>query len=140
VRREAATTVEFAVVASAFFIFVLGIIEVGRGIMVAHLLTNAARVGCRVGTVPNQTTAQITTAVVNILNRQGIKSEITTVQVNDGVADASTAKSGDEITVIVSVPVSKITWLPGGSYLKGSLSGQFSLKGSLSGQFSLRRE
>jgi Flp pilus assembly protein TadG len=127
-KRRGATTVEFAMVCPVFFLFVLGIIEVGRGLMVTHLLTNAARVGCRTGILQNQSTQQITTAVVNSLSQQGIRSEVTTVQVNDGVADASTAKSGDEITVIVSVPVGKVTWLPGGQFLKGNLSGQFTLR------------
>jgi Flp pilus assembly protein TadG len=127
-QRSGATTVEFAMVCPVFFLFIFGIIEVGRGIMVAHLLTNAARVGCRAGVIQNTSTQQITTAVVNTLSQQGIRSEVTTVQVNDGTADASTAKSGDEITVKVSVPVSRITWLPGGQYLNGNLSGQFTLR------------
>ena len=45
--RRAATAVEFAVVAPVFFLFVLGFIELGRGYMVQHLMTNAARQGCR---------------------------------------------------------------------------------------------
>jgi len=96
--------------------------------MVTHLLTNAARVGCRTGVVENTTTAQITTAVVNSLTQQGVSGDSTSVQVNDNSVDASTAKAGDEITVTVSVPVSKVTWLPGGQYLKGNLSGQFTLR------------
>jgi Flp pilus assembly protein TadG len=127
-KRSGASTVEFAMVAPVFFLFILGIIEVGRGIMVTHLLTNAARVGCRTGVIQNTSTQQITAAVVNSLSQQGIRSEVTTVQVNDGVADASTAKAGDEITVRVTVPVSRITWLPGGQYLKGNLAGQFTLR------------
>jgi Flp pilus assembly protein TadG len=127
-KRSGANTVEFAIIAPVFFIFILGLIEVGRGIMVTHLLTNAARVGCRTGIIPNTSTLQIKTAVVNSLNTQGVTSESTTVDVNDNVADASTAKQGDEITVVVKVPVSKVTWLPGGQYLHGNLSGQFTLR------------
>ena len=127
-RRSGANTVEFAVIAPVFFMFILGLIEVGRGIMVVHLLTNAARVGARTGVIEGTSTAQIKTAVVNSLNQQGIASETTTVQVNDGSADASTANAGDEITVKVSVPVSQVTWLPGGQYLSGNISGQFTLR------------
>jgi Flp pilus assembly protein TadG len=127
-KRWAANTVEFAVIAPTFFLFILGLVEVGRGIMVTHLLTNAARVGCRTGVISNTSTAQITTAVNNSLTSQGVNNDTVSVQVNDGSADASTAQSGDEITVSVSVPVSKITWLPGGQYLHGNLTGQFTLR------------
>ena len=127
-KRTGANTVEFAVIAPVFFMFILGLIEVGRGIMVVHLLTNAARVGARTGVIEGTSTAQITTAVNNSLTQQGITSDTVSVQVNDGSADASTANAGDEITVKVSVPVSKVTWLPGGQYLHGNISGQFTLR------------
>jgi Flp pilus assembly protein TadG len=126
--RRGASTVEFAIVAPILFTVVLGIIEVGRGLMAIHLLNNAARAGCRVGVIEGKSTSDINTAVTNLLTAQGISSEGVTVEVNDGSADASTAQAGDEITVIVSVPVSKVSWVPGTSYLQGSLSGQYTLR------------
>jgi len=126
--RRGASTVEFAVVAPVFFAIVFGIIEVGRGLMATHLLSNAARAGCRVGAIEGRANSDISTAVVNTLTAQGITAEAVTVQVNDGTADASTAQAGDEITVKVSIPVGKVTWVPGGSYLQGSLSGQYTLR------------
>ena len=39
--------VEFAIVAPIFFMLVIGIIEVGRAIMVQQVLINASRVGAR---------------------------------------------------------------------------------------------
>jgi hypothetical protein len=50
------------------------------------------------------------------------------VEVNDGVGDALTASADSEVTVIVSVPVSAVTWVPGGKYLSGTLSGQFTMR------------
>jgi len=126
--RPGAATVELAVVAPIFFLFVLGLIEVGRGFMTSHLLTNAARVGCRQGILQNQSTKNITAIVDSVLSSQGISGATTTVQVNGKVADASTAQSTDEITVVVSVPVANITWLPGGQYLKGNISGRYTLR------------
>jgi Flp pilus assembly protein TadG len=126
--RRAAAAVEFAVVAPVLFILVLGTVEVGRGLMVIQLLTNAARAGCRTGVIEGKATSDINTTVTTILTAQGITTEGVTVQVNDGSADASTARSGDEITVKVSIPTSKITWVPGGSYLQGTLSGQYTLR------------
>jgi Flp pilus assembly protein TadG len=119
--------VEFALVSVIFFAILLGLVEVGRGLMVAHLLSNAARLGARAGVVEGQSTANITTVVTNALTAQGISSESITVQVNDGSTDASAANAGDEITVTVTVAVSKVTWLPTGSFLSGNLSGQYTL-------------
>jgi Flp pilus assembly protein TadG len=110
------------------FAVVLGVIEVGRGLMAIHLLNNAARAGCRVGVIEGKATSDITTAVNNLLSAQGVNGDGVTVQVNDGSADASTAQAGDEITVVVSIPVSKVSWVPGTSYLQGSLSGQYTLR------------
>ena len=126
--RRGASAVEFAVVAPALFAVVLGIIEVGRGLMAIHMLNNAARAGCRVGVIEGKATSDINTAVTTLLSAQGMTAEGVTVQVNDGSADASTAQAGDEITVIVSIPASKVTWVPGASHLSGSLSGQYTLR------------
>jgi Flp pilus assembly protein TadG len=119
---------EFAVVASVFFLLILGFIELARGLMVAHLLTNAARAGCRTGIIEGKANSDVTTAVSNILTAQGISGDSVTVLVNDGSGDIVNSKAGDEITVTVSIPTSKVTWLPGGHYLVGNLSGQYTLK------------
>jgi Flp pilus assembly protein TadG len=126
--RLGTTTVEFAVVISVFLLFVMGLVEIGRGFMASHLLTNAARVGCRQGILQSQSTATITTAVNTVLSSQGVEGAITTVQVNGAVADASTAKSNDDITVIVSAPVASLTWVPVSKYLQGNISGQYTLR------------
>jgi Flp pilus assembly protein TadG len=127
-RRAGATSVEFAVASLFFFLIIMGIVEIGRGFMVKHLLTHAARQGCRLGVIEGTTSAQITTAVNNTLTSDGISGDGVTVQVNDGSADASTAQSGDEITVKVSVTVDKISWVPGTNYLIGSISSQYTLR------------
>jgi Flp pilus assembly protein TadG len=126
--RSGATAVEFSFIAPALFIVVFGMIELGRGIMVVHLLTNAARHGCRVGVLSGKGNSDIQTAVDSTLSPIGISRDTITVQVNDGTADASTAKSGDELTVKVSVPVASVTWLPGGTHLSGNLTGQYTLR------------
>jgi Flp pilus assembly protein TadG len=131
-RRFAAAHVEFIPVSLVFFILVLGIFEIGRAFMTQHLLTNAAREGCRIGVLQGRSTAQITTAVNNRLADQGIGGDVASVLVNDGSADASTANSGDEITVKVSVPASKMTWLPFTNYIAGDLN--------INSQYTLRRE
>jgi Flp pilus assembly protein TadG len=130
--RVGATSVEFTVAGLVFFTLILGIFEIGRAFMVQHLMTNAAREGCRVGVLQGTSSAQITTAVTSRLAQQGVGGDVASVQVNDGTTDASNAKSGDEITVKVTVPVSKITWLPFTNYIDGGLN--------LNSQYTLRRE
>jgi Flp pilus assembly protein TadG len=127
-KRKGATVVEVALISTVIFTIVLGIIEVGRGLMVIHLLNNAAEAACRVGIVEGQTTANIKTAALNVLTPCGINGETATVQVNDGSADASTAQAGDEITVLISVPVASISWVPNVKFLQGSLQGQYTLR------------
>jgi hypothetical protein len=96
--------------------------------MVQHLLTNAARHGCRAGIIEGRSNTDITNAVTSTLKPMGITSDTVSVQVNDGKADASTAVAGGEITVTVSVPVSSVTWVPTSKYLSGSLTGQYTLR------------
>jgi Flp pilus assembly protein TadG len=129
--RRGATAVEFAVVAPLFFMMILAMIELARGVMVVHQLADVARVGCRAAAVEGQSTAGVQTRTSNYLNAIGIRNATTTVKVNGNAVDATTAQSQDEITVVVSAPVSGFTWLPGGRYLTGS---------SVAGEVTLRRE
>ena len=126
--RGGAAALEFAAVGSIFFLVVLGIVEVGRVLMDQLQLTYAARVGCRVGIIPGKSNSDITAATVDALTSQGVRGESVTVQVNDGAGDASTAQSGDEITVLVSVPVDKVSWVPFTKYAQGSLAGRYTLR------------
>lgn len=128
-RRFGVTTVEFAVVAPVFFLFILGLIEVGRAIMVCHQLNHAARTGCRAGVLQGTSTSSIKSTTDTELSEQGVKGGTVTVAVNGSAStDASSAASNDEITVSVTVPVSAITWLPFARFLTGNLSGQYSLR------------
>lgn len=127
--RRGTSAVEFALVAPALFLFILGIIELGRGFMVAHLLCNAARVGCRAGVIPGTSTASIQERVKATLEAQGVVGASTKVYVNGNAdIDAAAAQSTDTIAVEVLIPVSQFTWLPGGQLLKGNLGGRHMLQ------------
>ena len=125
--RAGINVVEFAVVVPIFFLFVFGIIEIARGFMTTHLLTNAARAGCRLGILSGKSTDDIKTAVNTVLG-QTITGFTTTVTVNGKAVDASTAGSNDEISVVVSVPVADISWVPASHYLNGNIAGRYSLR------------
>jgi Flp pilus assembly protein TadG len=130
-KRRGAAVVEFAIVAPILFLVViLPTFEFGRGLMVAELVTNAARAGCRVGILPGNTNSTVTTSVANALSSQGISSITTTVKVNGTVADVNTAAVGDTIMVTVSVPYNANSWIPG-RFLAGT---------NISGTQTMRRE
>jgi Flp pilus assembly protein TadG len=127
-KRRGAHLVEFALVAPVFFVFVLAMIDIGRGMMVSSLLSSAARAGCRTGVLPGKSDTDVQAAVAQALNGQGIPGTTTTVKVNGTVANASTAQTKDLITVTVTVPLSNVAWLPMSEFVNGTLGGQFSLE------------
>jgi Flp pilus assembly protein TadG len=127
-RRRGVSVTEFAVISPVLFLVLLGIMEIGRGLMVVHLLNDASMAGCRVGIIEGKSTANIKSVVVAALTSTGVSGDTVTVQVNDGSSDASSAGVGDEITVIAQVPISSISWVPGAKYLKGSLQGQYTMR------------
>jgi Flp pilus assembly protein TadG len=126
--RPGHVALEFGVVVPVFFAFLFGLIEIGRGYNVTHLLNNAARSACRQAILSNQTTETVTAQVNGVLAAQSIAGASTTVKVNGTAADAATASSGDDISVLVTIPVGSITWIPGMQFLHGNLAGQFSLR------------
>jgi Flp pilus assembly protein TadG len=129
--RRGATAVEFAFVGSTVFLIFFGVLELGRALMVSHLLTNAARAGARAGVVEGTSTTSIKAVVTSALSGVGISTENISVQVNDGSTDASASKAGDEITVKVTIPASSVSWLPWQRFTSST---------TLSGQYTLQRE
>lgn len=125
-RRRGAAAAEFALVLPVFFMIVLGIIELARVFMVVHLLSDAARKGCRTAAVKGSSTADISGIISDLLTNESISGSAATitVTVNSASADASTAVSGDRIQVTVSVPASAVSVVPS-SFVNVTLSGQY---------------
>lgn len=126
--RRGASLVEFAVVASIFFVIIMGIVEFGRAFMVLHLLTNVAREGCRTGVIEGNSTQNIKDLISTRLKDQGMKTQVVDVQVNGVATDAATAKKGDSVTVSVTIPVADVSWLPGSQWVKGNLMAKYTLR------------
>jgi Flp pilus assembly protein TadG len=108
--RWGGAVVEFAVVVPLLLMFILGTIEVGRFMMVQEIVVNAAREGARRGVIIGATDNDVQTIIDNYLSSSTISGH--TRSVTPGLA---TAKSGDLITVRVSVPYQNISWLPAGA-------------------------
>lgn len=130
-RRSGAALVEFALVAPLLLLVMLGMIEVGRGIMVTEILGHAARIGARTGAISTGTTSSVTSAVNDMMTGASLTGYTLQVKVNGVVSDLSTAKTGDEITVTVSIPYANVTWVGNPRFLSGK---------SLKGQCTMRRE
>lgn len=135
--RRGAAIVEMALVLPIFFGVVLGIVEFGRAMMVSQMVTNAAREATRLAIIDGSTNNDVETWVEDFLN-DSINVAAADVSVtitvdpapenddpNDVLADA---QARDLVTVNVSVPFDKVSYVPG-SYLNGkNLSAQSSMR------------
>ena len=120
--RRGAAAVEFAIIAPLFFLLIMGMIEIGRAVMVQQIITNASREGARLAVLPGENNANVTDRVDSILNNSGISGSTTEILSEfDGPINIQDAGYGDVIKVKVSVPFSEVSWLPGAErYLGGS--------------------
>ncbi len=120
--RRGAAAVEFAIIAPLFFLLIMGMIEIGRGVMVQQIITNASREGARLAVLPGSTTAEVINRVHDILETSGISGETTEIfDENGSPLDPQNTGYGDVISVVITVPFSEVSWLPGADkYLAGT--------------------
>src|SRR5262249_40199686 len=127
-RRRGIAAAEFAVLLPFLVAAVLGMVEIGRLVMVKDLLTNAARKGCRTGVTPGKGYQDILNDVNNILTDNNIPpSDATiTIQVASYTGTSTTPSWGppttvtggsvfapnalDQVSVKVSIPVTDVLW------------------------------
>jgi Flp pilus assembly protein TadG len=127
-QRSGAALVEMAIVLPIFLMVSFGIIEFGRALMVANLVTNSAREGARLAVLDGSSNTQVEQAVKNFLtaslnlspNDVTVTITITPATGNpDPANQCSAAQARDLIAVNVQVPFSKVALIPGG-YLTGA--------------------
>jgi Flp pilus assembly protein TadG len=105
--RLGAAATEFAIVAPVFLLMIIGIIEVGRALMVQQVLINASRVGARQAVTFGATTSEVESAVTDYASSvavPGVEVEV--------APDPATATAGDAIEVTTTVAFSSVSWLP----------------------------
>ena len=112
-RRGVAAT-EFAIVAPLFLLLVIGILELGRAMMVQQVLINASRVGARQAIILGATTAEVQAAVAEYAASVAVPSVTVSV-----TPDPAAAKAGDVIAVTTSVPFHDVSWLASPWFLNG---------------------
>jgi Flp pilus assembly protein TadG len=114
IARAGAAAVEFAIVAPIFFMLIIGMIEVGRAIMVQQVLINASRAGARRATMLSSTSTAVSNTVAEYTAGVGVPTVTTTVS-----PDPATAEAGTPITVNTSVNFANVSWLPAPWFMGG---------------------
>lgn len=114
--RRAAAAVEFAFVMPVFMSMVLGMVEVGRGVMVMQTLTYAAREGCRTAVLDGSTASIVTAKVDAAMDGSAINLPPATVTITP--TNPSSAKYDEPVTVAVQVRYSDVSWVPMAQYFQ----------------------
>ena len=110
-KRRGIAMTEFVVVFPILFLAIIGIVELGRAVMVQQIVTNAAREGARRAVVPEATNDVVNTLVDNYLVQTSLGADTRTIEIlgGDGQAlDLSTANPKSVITLRVSVPYREV--------------------------------
>jgi Flp pilus assembly protein TadG len=105
--RRGAACVEFALVSPLLIMLTMGMMEIGRVVMVKQLMINATREGARLAVLPGSTAAEVQAEVVEALS-----PSVTGVTVVLTPASITAAPAGTPITVSVSIPAVNVSWIP----------------------------
>jgi Flp pilus assembly protein TadG len=136
-RRRGAAMVEMAIVLPIFLMVSMGIIEFGRAMMVANMVTNSAREGARMAVLDGSSNTQVQQAVNDFLSASlkvkpadvAITITITPAQGNpDPGNQCSAALARDLIAVDVQIPFSKVSLIPAGYIKTGNLVGRSAMR------------
>jgi Flp pilus assembly protein TadG len=104
-RRPGATTVEFALVAPAFFLVIMSMFEFTRLNVLRHTADNAAYEAARVAIVPGATTAEARAEANRLLTIVGARG----AQVN--FTPATITPETDSVSVNVTIPLDSNGWV-----------------------------
>lgn len=111
-KRRGAAMVEAAIILPVFILLVFGLIEASRLAMVATILTDAAREGCRVAVIDGNTNSDVTTRINQILTSSNINSSyVTMTQTPSDCTTVSSSSNPNTIQVNLSVPYKNVSWL-----------------------------
>ena len=106
--RKGAALVEFALVLPVFLLLIFGGLEMGRAVMVKHILEEAARAGCRVASMQGATTNDVKSVVNQALGKAGLAG----YQIEVSPSPPLSAEHLDPVSVTITVPHSEVAWLP----------------------------
>ena len=115
-RRKSAATVEFALVASIFFLFVFAALEFARYNMILQTASNAAFDAARACIVPQASATLGQAAGTSTLNAAGIVGGSVTISPST-ITNATT-----QITATVTVPVTRNLWTSANFFTNGTVT------------------
>ncbi len=101
---------ELAAVLPVLVLMLLGSLELGRAIMVRHVLEEAARAGCRVG-VMDGSTRDIVEDIVDAAMAAGGLTDYTLTVTPDPLVDLTPLQP---VTVQITIPYNSISWVNAG--------------------------
>ncbi len=105
-QRRGGAMVEMAVIIPVLIVFLLGSVEIGRAVMVKHVLEEAARAGCRVAVAEYSDKADVTEIVKSAMDMANLSGYTVTVS-----PDPPTELGPFEtVSVNVSVPYTDVSW------------------------------
>ena len=105
-QRRGGAMVEMAVIIPVLLVFLLGSVEIGRAVMVKHVLEEAARAGCRVAVAEYSDKADVTDIVKSAMDMADLTGYTVTVS-----PDPPTELGPFEtVSVNVSVPYTDVSW------------------------------
>lgn len=119
--RRGAAAIEFALVAPVFFAIVFGMIEMGRGVMVAQVAGSAAREGVRKAAITSMTAEEVKTWVRDYLNGCGVLADACTIEISQrvpgsdafvGTEDLSETPYSSSLRMTITVDFTQVTWIP----------------------------
>jgi hypothetical protein len=96
---------------------IFGTLELGRGVMVQHILEEAARAGCGVACLEGAKTKDVTDIIDQAMDAARISGYTVTLDPDP----PSKSDFLDPITVSVSVPYGEVTWLPKFWFMEGTV-------------------
>jgi Flp pilus assembly protein TadG len=111
--RRGAAAVEFAIVATVFFMFVFAIFEIGRLVMLQQIMGEACRQGARRAILENADESAVETLVTSRLAANSIAGATVTITWPGQDVQPALNRLGfqDPITVRATVPYSSVSWL-----------------------------
>ena len=107
-QRCGAAAVEFAIVAPVMILLTMGMMEVGRLVMVKQLLVNASREGARLAALPGASTEQ----VLEQVQTEMVGASISGANVTVTPSILISAGAGTPVTVSISVNATDVSWIP----------------------------
>ena len=107
-RRKGAAVVEFALVLPIVVMLLLGCMEIGRGIMVAHALQEAAHAGCRVYAASDADVQAHEAIIAEAMTRAGIEKYSIVLDPPD---KSQIDIELEPVSVTVSVDFGDVAWI-----------------------------